>query len=152
MPSKNVSRPCAHPYPDNRPCRAWAVRGSDPPRCAAHRLDGGPPVGAPPANQNRQTHGFYSQPAKALRSIDDVVADALQRQSELSAFIEQQITTGQLDIEAMAKLLALHGQNASRIGRLLRDKRALSGASADGILGAIAQALDELSTELGIVL
>ncbi len=52
----------------------------------------------------------------------------------------------------MARLLALHGQNASRIGRLLRDKRALSGASADGILGAIGQALDELSTELGVPL
>jgi hypothetical protein len=52
----------------------------------------------------------------------------------------------------LARLLALHGQNASRIGRLLRDQRALSGAAADGLLEAIAKALDEISTELGIKL
>ena len=47
------------------------------------------------------------------------------------------------------QLFALHGLNASRLGRLLRDQRALSGEAADGIAGAIAQALDELSSELG---
>jgi hypothetical protein len=63
-------------------CRAWAMRGSNPPRCSPHRnhldLEGlGPPdpgapansalakqprPGAPPGNQNRLIHGFYARP------------------------------------------------------------------------------------------
>ena len=39
-----------------------------------------------------------------------------------------------------------------RVARLLRDQRALSGAAADGIAGAIATALDELTSELGVKL
>ncbi len=35
----------------------------------------------------------------------------------------------------------------SRLGRLLRDRRALSGDAADGISDAIAKALDELGSE-----
>jgi hypothetical protein len=50
------------------------------------------------------------------------------------------------------KLFSLHGQNASRLGRLLRDQRALSGQAADGLLDAIGKALDEISTELGVTL
>ena len=56
----------------------------------------------------------------------------------------------ELTVDGLVNLLRIHGQNASRLGRLLRDKRALSGEAADGISAAISQALDELSTELGI--
>ena len=31
-----LKRLCLSPTAKGRPCRAWAVRGSDPPRCAAH--------------------------------------------------------------------------------------------------------------------
>jgi hypothetical protein len=60
-------------------CRAWAIRGSDPPLCSPHRSRKDPPgqgasaepsrgacpesgrgVGAPPGNQNHRIHGFYS--------------------------------------------------------------------------------------------
>ena len=61
-------------------CRAWAIRGSDPPICSPHRskashesaagagpesVVGASPestrgVGAPPGNQNRLIHGFYA--------------------------------------------------------------------------------------------
>ena len=149
--SPGDSRKCGYSHKDKQ-CNAWAMRDSDPPRCAAHRSDGGPGVGAPDDNQNRLTHGFYSRPVKQLETIEDVVQDTLDRQSQLSAFLDEQMVGGSLDVETAAKLLALHGQNASRIGRLLRDKRALSGDAADGLLGAIGQALDELSNELGIEL
>ena len=76
----------------------------------------------------------------------------LERQSQLSSYIEAQTVQGQVEIAEMAKLLGLLGQNASRIGRLLRDQRALSGSAADGLLNAISAALDEISTELGIKL
>lgn len=39
-----------------------------------------------------------------------------------------------------------------RVARLLRDQRALSGEAAEGLTEAIAQALDELSTEVGVAL
>jgi hypothetical protein len=85
-----------------------------------------------------------------LRSIDDLLEDMLEKQSQLSTYIEEQVTTGSSEVEEMAKLFALLGQNASRIGRLLRDQRALSGESADSLLNALGVALDEISTELGI--
>jgi len=152
--SSNVdSKKCGYLYPsDNRQCRAWAIRGSDPARCASHRQDGGPRTGAPKGNTNRQSHGFYASSQHELRSIDDVLSDMLTRQSQLSAYIEEKSATGEIEIPDMVKLLSLHGQNASRIGRLLRDQRALSGESADGIAGAIATALDELSVEWGVEL
>jgi hypothetical protein len=37
-------------------CRAWAVRGSDPPRCSPH----GGRAGAPPGNTNHLIHGYYT--------------------------------------------------------------------------------------------
>lgn len=57
---------------------------------------------------------------------------------------------GDVSVDELRHLLRIHGQNASRLGRLLRDQRALSGEAADGISGAVAQALDELSNELGV--
>ena len=59
---------------------------------------------------------------------------------------------GEATVSELTHLLRIHGQNASRLGRLLRDRRALSGDAADGISGAVAQALDELSNELGVEL
>ena len=83
-----------------------------------------------------------------METIDDVIADALDKQARLSAILDDPT----LDAHDLAKLLAIHGQNASRLGRLLRDKRALSGESADGLLTALGTALDEIATELGITL
>jgi hypothetical protein len=56
------------------------------------------------------------------------------------------------DPETLAKLGALVMSGARTIARLLRDERALTGQAADGIAGAIGQALDELSVELGLEL
>jgi hypothetical protein len=86
-----------------------------------------------------------------LTKIEAVIADLAERQAQLADYLTRRLTAG-TDLTEVARLFALHGQNASRLGRLLRDQRALSGASADGLLAAIGQALDELSTELGIKL
>jgi len=149
MSSQHVSRRCSATTGVGSQCRAWAMPHTDPPLCAAHSNRRG---GAPAGNHNRQTHGFYAQPAKELHTIDDILTDALQKQAQLSAFIETAVATGEIDVETVTKLLALHGQNASRLGRLLRDKRALSGDSADGLLDAIGKVLDEISTELDVQL
>lgn len=143
------SRPCSH-VADGQPCRAWAVRGSEPPRCAAHRVDGGPAVGAPPGNANRVTHGAYARPASPPATIDDVIADLADKQARLTAYLEAQLAGGG-DVSEVVKVFQLHGQNASRLGRLLRDQAALSAAGA-GSLEDLERALDELSDELGVQL
>jgi hypothetical protein len=112
------------------PCQSGAVRGSDPPRCHAHSA--------------ADSAGFDT--------IAGVIHDLAAKQQRLSEYIDDCLGDDSLPIRDLARLLALHGQNASRLGRLLRDKRALSGEAADGISGAIAQALDELATEWGLEL
>jgi hypothetical protein len=147
MSSRGGSRRCGSLKTDGSACRAWAVRGSDPPRCSSHLGL----TGAPAGNKNAERHGFYAGRGLDLTKIDHVVADLAERQALLTSYLEKRLADG-AEVEEMARLFALHGQNASRLGRLLRDQRALSGDSADGLLSAIGQALDELSTELGIEL
>lgn len=144
----STKRRCTATTRSGRPCKAWAVRGSNPPRCAAHN-GGSAPVGAPPNNQNAKKHGFYAQPNDPPRTIDEIITDLAAKQAALSDYIDSLLTEDS-DLDDIARLLKIHGMNASRLGRLLRDKRALSGEAADGIAGAVAQALDELSTELNV--
>jgi hypothetical protein len=114
--------------------------------CAAHSRN----VGAPEGNQNRRTHGFYARPAKKLAGLDDVIEDQLGRQEQLSAYIDELMAEGGGGPEEIFKLFSLSAQNASRLGRLLRDKRALSGESADGLLEAVGKVLDEINTEMDL--
>jgi hypothetical protein len=124
---------------------------TNPPLCAAHGGSSKRP-GAPAGNSNALKHGFYAQPSRPLTTISDIIHDLAAKQAALSNHIDASLNDADADLPNLVdlvKLFALHGQNASRLGRLLRDQRALSGDAADGIAGAIAQALDELSTELG---
>jgi glucans biosynthesis protein len=141
-----TGRRCTAPCADGSPCRAWAVHGTDPPRCSAHRGSGR--WGAPAGNRNALKHGYYAAPTlEDGCTIDAIIDNLYQRQLQLDDYIDQVLPDA--TIKEVSHLLRIHGQNASRLGRLLRDRRALSGDAADGISGAIAQALDELSNELG---
>lgn len=109
--------------------------------------------GAQPGNASATRHHYYASPLKKLETIEDVITDAQLRQAQLSAIIDHAMKhPNEHDLDGLTKLFALHGQNASRLGRLLRDRRALTGEAADGIAGAISAALDELATELGVEL
>lgn len=138
---------CTATTAKGQPCQAWAVPGSNPPLCAAH---GGATKlpGAPQGNKNALKHGFYAHYDAPGVGIDTIIADLAAKQAALSAYLDAHLTDPDPDIAALSGLFQLHAQTASRLGRLLRDQRALSGAAADGISGAIAQALDELATEL----
>lgn len=141
MSSRGVSRKCNATRADGQPCAAWAVRGSDPPLCAAHSGR----TGAPRGNRNAEKHGWYSKPERPPETIDDAIALAGRKLDELDAYM------GELtDPEQIIRYGSIILQGASRLGRLLRDKRALSGESADSILQALSQAIDEIGTELGI--
>lgn len=125
-----------------------------PPLCSAHAkmfegaaTDPGEPEEAAPVEQVVAPAAPVEQVA-APETIDDVFNDLAERQAQLSTYINTCIHDG-ADLQGLVNVFALHGQNASRLGRLLRDRRALSGEASDGIAGALAQALDELSTELG---
>ena len=54
--------------------------------------------------------------------------------------------TQALQVKVAAALTAGTG----RVASLLRDQRALNGKAADGLAAAVAQAIDELSSELGV--
>jgi hypothetical protein len=155
VPGKNTfaadsPRRCSATTAAGRPCLGWAVRGSDPPLCPAHG-GGRRGPGAPPGNDNAWVHGFYAATTRALDTIDEIIADLAEKQILLSDFITEALSDpdGRVTADGLMRVFALHGQNASRLGRLLRDRRALSGDAADGISAAIAQALEELQTELG---
>ena len=182
------SKRCTAVRADGEPCRAWAVRGTDPPRCAAH---GGTdsPIGAPRGNTNALKHGYYARPStlrrvaarivedeavgperdlestgperESLDAIEGGVPSALQGWSietviiDLSisqAFLSRYIRVHQEDltVEQLGGMLRIQGQNASRLGRLLRDRRALTGDTDGRFEEALNRALDQLSAELGV--
>jgi hypothetical protein len=161
---------CTHTTKAGTPCRAWAIKGSDPPVCSAHagRNAG---AGPPESNQNARTHGFYSSALDPTEladlaayspnmSLDDEIACArvaLRRllqmldASHIAPF-EDPTDAQPLTRDDYARLMGLALQATRTIARLLRDKRALSGDAADGIAGAIGSALDELTSLWGVQL
>jgi hypothetical protein len=135
------TRRCSATRANGEACRAWAVRGSEPALCAAHSGK----VGAPPGNRNAEKHGYYSRPTRKIESLDDVIQDLQAKIGRLSDLIDQTD-----DVAQVQSLVALYAQMTSRLGRLLRDQRALSGKSADDLLDALAKALEAVRTELGV--
>lgn len=87
-------------------------------------------------------------------SLEDEIACARIALRRVLALLSAQERDGESALSApeFARVAALAFQGTSTIARLLRDRRAIRGDSADGISGAIAQALDELSIEWGIEL
>ncbi len=136
-------------------CRAWAIRGTE--RCSAHsqRNKG---AGAPKHNQNAVKHGFYGRFLTdeeivdlitiTEKSIDDELALVRVTLQRLLSYLSDPDVTA----EDATKIAPMVFTGARTVAQLLRSNRALSGDAADGIAGAIAQALDEIGTELGIEL
>jgi hypothetical protein len=115
-------------------CGAWSKIGYD--RCW-HHID-------------KPLPGEASD--KPLPTINNVIRDLAERQRRLSAYIESQIESGEghLSANEIARILGLHGQNAVRLGRLLRERQALAGESTDAIVKAIEKALDKLAADWGV--
>ena len=119
-------------------CKAWAVRDSKPPRCAAHSGK----TGAPAGNKNARTHGGYSDTGIEIHGIEDAVKDLEIRLAMVAGYVEQHPAKF---MEAMQ----LYGQMVSRYGRLLRDQKVVGGEAGDTILEALAEAVDEVAKKLG---
>ena len=170
MPRPHFLR-CSHPTAAGRPCRAWAVRGSDPPLCSAHagrnkrQYPGGVGAGAPPGNHNRTVHGFYSSalsPGEVADLLAHAGASTLEGEIACARIALRRVlahlTTAGVDLSPLdyAKLASLAFQGArtaqsptagSGVARLVRDNHALGGRSSDELYAIFDQALDDLSAE-----
>jgi len=87
-----------------------------------------------------------------LGRIETIIADLAAKQARLSAYVDELLDEGEATPTEVARLLALHGQNAARLGRLLRDRQALGGGSLDDLQDLVNRALDMAGPHLGLEL
>ena len=134
-------RKCTGTCKNGNPCAAWAVHETKPPRCIKHGGTKKPPavkkrVGAPKGNKNAEKHGAYSRPAVQPPDAGDIVAniaaaitDLQQKRKQLSQYIDD--NQNNLKPLEYAKMLDLLGRLDSRIARLYKQLRELTGEAAD---------------------
>lgn len=137
---------CGERKADGEPCKAWAVRGTDPPVCAAH---GGARarIGAPEGNRNARKHGAYAGEVPA----DDLgkrITDLATRIERVGRYIDE---GEDLELDEFMRLHALHASMTSRLGRLKKQLRDMGGGD-DRLAQAVDRALDKLSEEWGVEL
>ncbi|MBN1640377.1 MAG: hypothetical protein JXA09_04005 [Anaerolineae bacterium] len=132
-----------------QPCRAWAVQGSDPPRCAAHGGSAPPPRVLDAGSA--EAHCACSDPPDRGVDLETRIADLDRRIARLSAYIDR-ISPDDPDItlQDYTRLLALHGQLTSRLGRLARDQQQLQAGQNADLAEAMDEALDLAGEILGI--
>jgi hypothetical protein len=166
-----TSRRCVATRIDGRACRAWAVRGSDPPLCSSHagraRTDDvarpdrlpGPAAAEPGETLEQDTRAPRLEEAPQLEEIALLVNlaldDSLEDEVAASRIAVQRVMEElreELSPAEFARLAGLVFRGSDTIARLLRAQRELSGETADGMAGAISEALDALGDELGVEL
>ena len=135
---------CTGMKKDGTPCKAWAVRGSDPPLCGAHGggvARPGPPVG----NKNAEKHGAYSLVPSG--DLDARIVELHHKIGRLSVYIDKQLEGEKAD-DTLQGLLDTYGRLVSRVGRLERDRQAVTGGDVDvldrdldAVLGIVSEIL-----------
>lgn len=117
---------------------------------------GGPPAGPQlplfdrdgrPVPEPAPAPAALAEDAVPLPSIEEVIRDLATKQARLSQYIESCVDAG-VDVAELSRLFALHGANASRLGRLLRDRLALNGEAGDVVSEGIALALEAIERDL----
>ena len=166
MKGTHRARRCTAETRHGLPCRAWAVRGSNPLLCAAH--GGEPatvsdlrplvPAGGDLAGVDRPVDR-YADPgpqagldprAGGGADLDAVIADLERRRRQLSDYIDDhkdEMRPGQY-----ITACDYEGRLSSRIGRLLRDRQQLQGEHANELDQAVAEALAIVGEAWGIAL
>jgi hypothetical protein len=144
---------CSANTTKGRRCRRQAIPGSDPlcPTPNRESLSGNAEA---PLHTNAQTHGVYTSPLDTPVDLDARINDLNRRIEQLSHYIDQAPIGGTdgLDVDQYARLLSLHGQLTSRLGRLLRDRAQMSPEDDSFLQGCINEALDQVSEILGVKL
>ena len=155
-----MSKPvkCIQRTTAGRKCRAWSIRGSDPPTCSPHAKRKSS-AGAPGGNSNSAKHGFYGSTFEP-GEIADLIALAA------DDGLDDEIAAARVAVRrVMNKLMVLDDYHrgtksnahlvfvgVNTVARLIRTRRLLTGESADNIVGALATALDELGAQWDIEL
>lgn len=131
MAKGRESKKCTKPG-----CRAWAMRGEE--LCYAHLRKRG------------LYRRFFTE--EEVQEIEEVASSnelTLEDVIEVLKVLIARVVDREKD---PSKALPLVARGVRSLVSVLKAKRALSGEAADGLAAAFAQALDELSTELGIEL
>lgn len=137
---------CDAPLPSGRRCRTLVRADGD--RCRRHRPsppatpDTAATLPPPPATPDARLAAIQA-------SIDDVIGELVLWQRYIGDQLAHVASGGEPPSEEWMRLAELHSITAGRLGRLMRDRRALQGDASDGLVGAIAQAVTELRTEIG---
>ena len=160
MPRQPRNIPCSHTTKAGTPCRAWAVKDTDPPACSAHA---GRNVGAGgvPGNQNARTHGFYGRILSEQEladlvlyasdlSLDDEIACVRVALRRTLDFVRD--AAGTRDGNTFLRAIALIFHGARTVAYLLRLRQELAAKDGDPFQAIMDQALDGLSEEWGIPL
>lgn len=143
---------CSATTRTGQPCKAQALPGRT--TCVAHSSK----PGAPPGNKNAARHGYYTvvteQDIKNLEQFADEAESLTHEINTVRVVLDRVLTRLNEDdnIENMLAMVKLLFDGSSTIARLLRSQHALRGKAADGISAAIDQALNEISTAMGIEL
>jgi len=85
------------------------------------------------------------------RGFDDCIADLADRQARFSDSIDR--WWDDLSVRQLARVLAVHGRNGVRLGKLLRDRRGVGGLGEsrvciDGVIADLDDKLDRLSRDI----
>jgi hypothetical protein len=132
------------------PCRNWAVRGSDPPRCGSHR-GGRRPPGAPYGNRNAQIHGRCARPRPVPRTVESVVADLAAHHAFLTTFLPADPAYPLPTVPecVLVRLLVLYARSSLHLGRVLRRTGILSPTAVAALLAAWGATLAQLQDGTG---
>ena len=170
MLKQATRRPCSFRTKAGRPCRAWAMRSSDPPACSSHwrASRGGHAEGKVAADhllsaldEEALQAGFYDHTLSedeladlTIHAADSSLADeiactriAVRRTLE---FLNERMDS--MSESGFLRSAGLVFQGARTIARLLREQQALTGGPEDCLQAIFDEALDGLSEEWGIEL
>lgn len=157
------SRKCTSTKSDGQPCKAWAVRNSDPALCNVHKrhapesTDQTHPAEVAKTGCNvdvvepgcpytlEQIAGLLRQNADG--SLEDELLIARLAVKRLMRHLEEQLTPHEF-----AHLAGVIFTGTNSIVRMLKSQQDLENHSAADLARAINQALDESSKEMGILL
>jgi hypothetical protein len=138
-----LPRRCGAPRKDGRPCRAWAVRGSEPARCASH-------LGQPQREEEaeKQEAGDFYESAYDVREAADLLYKTAEKELKgelritrvaLRRALEQ--LRQELQPSEYARLIELIFKGAHTVADILRVQRSLPGDE-ELIPPEIAEAID----------
>ena len=137
----HTSRRCSALRADGRPCRAWAVRDSEPARCPSHI---GPEQSEPQEGES-QASGRTIDEAADLPSenVDEALANQLREMQLLVRQILAQLQH-ELDPDEYARLVNLAFKGAHTVTDISRALKALSGKAKGGLPPEFEEAIEKV--------